>query len=198
MEAAIRWSPHSTPDRQRFLLVDVASNRLRLYQTESSKSAPLKYKLVAQRDKLPNFTAFDWSKTEESLVAVGSAFGEATLIQVDADRPSHADFIRSFPIRHPRKCNSIAFSVKNALATGLDRVRNDFCMNIYDLNATATSQQLEPLQRLATSEAVYSIRFFAQQPDTLVAGVSRQYIRLFDLRGKRPFSQTMRSIMPAS
>jgi len=170
---------------------------LRLYQIESSKAAPLKYKLVAQRDKLPNFTAFDWSKTEESLVAVGSASGEATLIQLDADRPSHAEPNRSFPIRHQRKCNSIAFSVKNALATGLDRVRNDFCLNIYDLNAAASPQQQEPLRKLATSEAVYSIRFFARQPDTLVAGVSRQYIRLFDLRGNHSSSQTTPSIISA-
>jgi WD40 repeat protein len=143
----------------------------------------VKYKQLCLRDKLPNYTAFDWSKRDEAVVGIGSASGEATIVQIDPDRPQ-GEFIHSFPIRHQRKCNSIAFSAKNYVATGLDRVRNDVCLNIYDLNNPNVTSTSEPYKKLASSEAISSIKFFSTQPDTLVAGVSRQCIRLYDLRGE--------------
>lgn len=182
MEAAIRWSPHSTAQTPRFLVVSVQNNRLRLCQIQSVKDKTVHYDQLSVRDKLPNFTAFDWSKTDEQFVAIGSASGEAILLQIEPGKQS--DFSYSFPIKHQRKCNSIAFSTKNYLATGLDRVRNDFCLNIYDVSQPPSLQQ-EPYRKLASSEAVSSIKFFASQPDTFVAGVSRQYMRLYDLRGMK-------------
>ncbi|KAF2001709.1 hypothetical protein P154DRAFT_489625 [Amniculicola lignicola CBS 123094] len=181
MEAAIRWSPHSTRQNPRFLIIDVAGNRLRLCQIDKFEKNKVKYHQICVRDKLPNYTAFDWSRRDEHIVAIGSASGEAMIVQVDADHP-HIDYVHSFPIRHQRKCNSIAFSSKNFLATGLDRVRNDVCLNIYDLNTPALSANSEPYKKLANSETISSIKFFTGQPDTLVAGVSRQCIRIYDLR----------------
>ncbi|OAG06396.1 ubiquitin-protein ligase-like protein E3 [Paraphaeosphaeria sporulosa] len=181
MEAAIRWSPHATQHLPRFLIIDVATNRLRLCQIEKYEKNKVKYKQLCLRDKLPNYTAFDWSKQDEAVVGIGSASGEATIVQIDPDRPQ-GEFIHSFPIRHQRKCNSIAFSSKNYVATGLDRVRNDVCLNIYDLNNPNVTSTSEPYKKLASSEAISSIKFFTNQPDTLVAGVSRQCIRLYDLR----------------
>jgi len=182
MEAAIRWSPHSTRDNPRFLIIDVAGNRLRLCQIEEFSKSKVNYKQICIRDKLPNYTAFDWSKKDPSVVAVGSASGEATIVTLDPDKPDH-DYIHSFSIRHQRKCNSIAFSAKNLLATGLDRVRNDVCLNIYDMNDSRVTAKDEPYKKLASSEAIFSIKFFNGQPDMLVAGVSRQYVRIYDLRG---------------
>lgn len=182
MEAAIRWSPHSTPYNPRFLIIDVASNRLRLCQIESYSKSRVNYKQICLRDKLPNYTAFDWSKKDPGIVAIGSASGEAIVVTLDPDKPDN-DYVHSFSIRHQRKCNSIAFSSKNLLATGLDRVRNDVCLNIYDLNDSRFTTKDDPYKKLASSEAISSIKFFAGQPDTLVAGVSRQYVRIYDLRG---------------
>ncbi|KAH7135695.1 hypothetical protein B0J11DRAFT_167088 [Dendryphion nanum] len=181
MEAAIRWSPHSTQQRPRFLIIDVAINRLRLCEIERFEKSKVKYKQLCVRDKLPNYTAFDWSKRDERIVAIGSASGEAIIVQLDADHPQ-TDYMHAFPIRHQRKCNSIAFSSKNFLATGLDRVRNDVCLNIYDLNTPTLTSNSEPYRKLASSEAISSIKFFSGQPDTLVAGVARQCIRIYDLR----------------
>ncbi|KAF1843005.1 WD40 repeat-like protein [Cucurbitaria berberidis CBS 394.84] len=181
MEAAIRWSPHSTRDNRRFLIIDVAGNRLRLCQIDDFEKSKVKYRQICIRDKLPNYTAFDWSKKDPSIVAIGSASGEAIVVTLDPDKPEN-DYVHSFSIRHQRKCNSIAFSSKNLLATGLDRVRNDVCLNIYDLNDSRFTSKDEPYRKLASSEAISSIKFFAGQPDTLVAGVSRQYVRIYDLR----------------
>ena len=160
------------------MVVDVASNRLRLCEVDDFGYKDLKFRDVARRDKLPNFTAFDWSKNEESVVAIGLSTGEAAVLRLDDE--SDAPYV--FSIKHSRKCNSIAFSTQNLLATGLDRVRNDFSLNVYNLESEPSSSN-EPLRKLSSSEAITSIKFFSEQPETLLAGVSRQCIRLYDLRG---------------
>lgn len=182
MDAAIRWSPHSTPDNPRFLVVDVAGNRLRLCQIEDFEDGKVNYRQICIRDKLPNYTAFDWSKKESSLVAIGSASGEAIIVTLDPDRPDN-DYIHAFPVQQQRRCNSIAFSYKNLLAAGLERARNSVCLNIYDLNDSRMTSKDEPYRKLAASEPISSIKFFAQQQDMLVAGVSKVGLRLYDLRG---------------
>ncbi|KAF1958379.1 hypothetical protein CC80DRAFT_442324 [Byssothecium circinans] len=181
MDAAIRWSPHATQHTPRFLIIDVAGNRLRLCQVDDYEKSKVRYRQICLRDKLPNYTAFDWSKRDERIVGIGSASGEAIILHLDPERPQHEQR-HAFTIRHQRKCNSIAFSTKDFVATGLDRVRNDVCLNIYDLNNPNFAPSSEPYKKLASSEAISSIKFFSGQPDTLVAGVSRQCIRIYDLR----------------
>lgn len=185
MDAAIRWSPHATLDSPQFLIVDVIGNRLRLCEIESLDSKIIKYKHISQRDRLKNYTAFDWSKVEPNIVGIGQASGEACLIRLDVDKSSPDEGIYPFPIRHQRKCNSIAFSANNYLATGLEKHRTDLCMNIYDLNAlqSPTSRQQEPIRKLS-ADAISSIKFFNNEPKTLVCGVTRSCIKIFDLRGR--------------
>jgi hypothetical protein len=185
MDAAIRWSPHATLDSPQFLIVDVVGNRLQLCEIKTLDSKIIRYKKISQRDKLKNYTAFDWSKTEPNFVAIGQASGEACLIRLDADKNSPDEGMWPFPIRHQRKCNSIAFSANNLLATGLEKHRTDLCMNIYDLNALSSpnSRQQEPYRKLS-ADPISSIKFFNNEPDTLVCGVTRSCIKLFDLRGK--------------
>lgn len=99
----------------------------------------------------------------------------------------------SFPLRNQRYCNAVAFSSHGLLAGGLDKVRNDVCLNVWDVNhriMTGSSrgtlasdrQGAEPLRKLS-SDPITSIKFFREQPDTLVAGVKGQFLKLFDLRG---------------
>lgn len=177
MEAAIRWSPLSTDQNRRFLLADVAGNSLTLYQANSLTKHHVSYKKVAHRDKVANFSAFDWSRTDDSLIALGLSSGEALLLKIEPGRPP-VDPLRNFPIKTQRKCNTITFNSENLLAIGLDRVRHDHCLNVYDPNSK------EPHSKLCVSEAVTSVRFFPTHPRELLAAVSRTTIRLYDLRGK--------------
>ncbi|KEQ64757.1 WD40 repeat-like protein [Aureobasidium melanogenum CBS 110374] len=174
MEAAIRWSPLSTPDEARFLLADVAGNALTLYQTQSLKRHGVQYKPIARREKVNNFTAFDWSRTDDSLVALGLSSGNAELYRFDDSASS--DPVALFNIKTQRRCNTIAFNTQNLLAVGLDRVRHDNCLTVYDI------QSKEAYSRLCVSEAVTSLRFFPNHPQQMLAAVSRQTIRLYDLR----------------
>ena len=182
MEAAIRWSANSWSGAQRFLIADVAGNSLSICEAQQLNNRSLSYTETAKRDKLPNFTAFDWCPSVESLVAIGTAKGEAQIIQIDGSE-AQAEFLQSYPVRAQRKCNSIAWSNRDFLATGLDRARNDASLNIYDTRSGTSNVQSEPFREYSIPEGVTNVKFFNDQPDVLLAGIARQCIRLYDLRG---------------
>ena len=188
METAVRWSQSSTDIDQRFLYVDVAGKSLRLCRVQTWKGDKIEYQTISTHTKVPSFRAFDWSPANESLVAVGQSSGEATVLRIDDGSQDQI----SFQIRNQRLCNSVAFSAQNLLAAGLDKVRNDFCLNIWDLQQRLPGHGThrfgkdkstsDPLHKLASSEPITSIKFFQDNPQLLVAGVKGQFVRLYDLR----------------
>lgn len=181
MEAAVRWSPFSTGSRPRFLAVDVIDQSLTLNEITDKKSKDAKFKQVARYGRLPNFGAFDWSKRDESIIALGLVSGSACLAKLNesGDRPSET--IATFKLRQQRKCNSIAISTQNWLAVALDRTRSDACLNIFDASGHESSS--EPIRRLCPAEVVSSVRFSPSQPEEIIVAAQRSFIRLYDLRG---------------
>lgn len=181
----MRWSPHSTGDRRRFLVVEVADPGLALYEIDSpGKHGVVQHHAVAKCGKPPSFNAFAWSPVDESIVALGLSSGNAQLVKLREDKSKHSsDPVATFKIKQQRKCNSIAFSTQNQLAVALDKTRSDVCLNIYDANLSETSQ--DPLRRLCAAEVVSSVRFFPSQPQELLIGAQRSLIRLYDLRDGR-------------
>lgn len=184
MESAIRWSPSSSATEQRFLSVDVTGKAFRLCRVTGFDGRNIQHEVLSHLHDVPLFRAFDWSTSNENLIAVGQSSGEATILRLDADVKQSL----SFPVRNQRYCNAVAFSAHGLVASGLDRVRNDFCLNIWDVNQRlgptgATKGFQEPLRKLASSEPITSIKFFRDQPDTLVTGVKGQFVRIYDLRG---------------
>ena len=176
----MRWSPHSTGDRQRFLIVDVADPTLTLNEVDSITSREIDYHRVTRCSKLPNFGAFDWSKTNESIVALGLVSGSASLIQLrDDGKPPET--VVTFKTKQQRKCNSVAFSGQDWLAVAVDKTRSDVCLFIYDVNRGPANAS-EPVGKLCAAELVSSVRFFPSQPQEIVASTQRSFIRLYDLR----------------
>lgn len=184
MDRAIRWSPSSNTTSQRFLSVDVTGRTFKLHQVTSFDGHDLQFEVIATHSKAPAFRAFDWSPVDESLIAVGQASGDASILRM---APGVQESF-SFPIRSPRHCNAVAFSHNGLLAAGVDRTRHDFCLNVWDVNQRLAMKGsrgfVEPVKKLAGSEPITSIKFFRDQPDTLVTGVKGQYVRIYDLRGE--------------
>ncbi|KAG8631305.1 hypothetical protein KVT40_000445 [Elsinoe batatas] len=176
MEAAIRWAPSPSQDVHRYLIVDVAGNSITLNESRSDSTGELQSERIARYDKVPNFTAFDWSRANNSLLALGLSSGESSLVKIDIEQRSIQPVL-TFPRGTQRKCNSISFNPDKLLAVGLDRVRNDHCLNIYDVGGGK-----EPYSKLCIGEAVSSVRFFPSRPQEIVAAVARQTLRLYDLR----------------
>ena len=154
---------------------------------ESYDGKDLRFETISTHHKVPAFRAFDWSPHDEAIVAVGQWSGEATVLRIDDSSQS-----LSLPIKHQRLCNAVTFSKTGRLATGLERVRNDFCLNVWDISQRISSgsssasgagrHSLEPIRKLASSEAITSIKFFPGQPDTLVCGVKGACTRVYDIR----------------
>lgn len=187
METAIRWSPNSTPHEQRFLVVDVNGHSFRRCVVEHYAGKDFQHRPISTYSKGPPFRAFDWAPHDETLVAVGQWSGEVTILRIDDASPSI-----SLPAKHQRLCNAVAFSRTGLLAAGLERVRNDFCLNIWNVNQrlpTVSSPGggpakpfVEPYRKFASSEAISSIKFFSTQPEILVVGIKGRGVRIFDLR----------------
>lgn len=186
METAIRWSPSSTTSDQRFLIADVNGRAFKHCKVEKYDGKNLQYEIISTHRMVPAFRAFDWSPQDEAIVAVGQWSGEATVLRIDDQSQS-----LSLPIKHQRLCNAVTFSRTGLLATGLERVRNDFCLNVWDINqrpltksSTSSSGRLsmDPVRKLASSEAITSIKFFPSQPDVLVCGIKGASVRIYDTR----------------
>jgi len=187
MEAALRFSLNSTPDGdQRFLYVDVMGKSFKLCKVTQESKRTVEYDTIHTCTKVPAFRAFDWHPVNEDLVVVGQAGGEATLLRIAEGQQDSL----SFSVRSQRLCNSVALNSGSLLAAGLDKVRTDFCLNIWDFSQrlpgpgyTGFSKSYsEPMHKLASGEPITSLKFFHDHPQLLVAGVKGQFVRLFDLR----------------
>ncbi len=100
-----------------------------------------------------------------------------------------------------RTCQAVAFSTAGKLAVGLDRVRSDNCLYIWDVNRLSGMKPgtkgfpsdiepfSDPTDRMEPSVSVSSVRFFEDNPSILVAGIKGQGLRIHDLRGKLFFAR---------
>ena len=187
METAIRWSPSSNAEEQRFLIIDINERSFRLYKIIDYKENRLRREEIAKNTKVPVFRAFDWSASNEDLVGVGQWSGETTILSLNNNFTP-----LSLSIKSQRQCNAIAFNKTKFLATGLERVRNDFCLNVYDISSELGSHSSQisksnrrvpdPIRQLASSESITSIKFFPSEPDNLIAGVKGTCLRIYDIR----------------
>ena len=155
----------------------------------------------------------------DDLLAIGQNTGKVDLIRLEATKQSRRNVVSSgptatLPVRSPRPCNALAFSSAdpNYLAVGLERVRGDSSLVIWDINtllptltipsfdiSNAGLVQSRPLphiprvethsrldqrmvQQHALNEAVYSLSFLPSSTHLLLANTSNRFLRLFDLR----------------
>lgn len=136
---------------------------------------------MARYGRLPNFGAFDWHKTDESIIALGLVSGSACLVKLNEnEKPSQT--IATFKLKQQRKCNSVALSTQGWLAVALDRIRSDPGLNIWDATADLQSSQETPIRRLCPAEVVSSVRWFPSHPQELIVAAQRSSIRIYDLR----------------
>jgi hypothetical protein len=139
-------------------------------------------------------TTYDWSPQNPGLLAVGTSSGVVNLLRIDDGTNAYVEL----GLKMNRTCQAVAFNTNGLLAVGLDRVRMDQSLHIWDVNrlsslgkgatdafkqAAATLQ--DPKNRLEPSVSISSIKFFEDNPQTLVAGIKAQGLRIHDLRGEQ-------------
>ncbi|KAH8673608.1 WD repeat domain-containing protein [Xylariales sp. PMI_506] len=185
----IKWSP--TPTHDRFLHINLQQGVAQVYEpTGKAQRSSFEFRRLSKHEDLHLLTTYDWSPSNPGLVAVGTSVGVVNLLRVDDDSNAYLDL----PLRVSRLCHAVAFNTGHLLAVGLDRVRNDQCLHIWDVNRFSAfdvnargfsgdqSTVLDSPQRLEPSVAVSSVKFFEDSPQTLAVGIKNQGIRIYDLR----------------
>lgn len=186
----IKWSPN--PQYHSFLHVNLQHRVVQIYEpTGHAQSGRFDYKKVSKHDDSPPLTTYDWSPSNPGLVAVGTSSGVVNLLRVDDNSNAYLEL----ELRIQRLCQAVAFNTGTLLAVGLERVRNDQCLHIWDVNRVSSldkntsgfpikdSKDWDPLHRLEPSVTVSSLKFFEDQPMTLAVGIKNQGVRIYDLRG---------------
>ncbi|KAJ8106763.1 hypothetical protein ONZ43_g6950 [Nemania bipapillata] len=186
----IKWSPNPSDDN--FLHVNLQQRVVQLYKpTGHARRGRFDYERVAKLDDIPPLSTYDWSPAYPGLVAIGTASGTINIINLN-DSTNHYLEQR---LKFTRFCQAIAFNNGSLLAVGLERVRNDQCLQVWDINRLAElkpgaswpsldgSVLGEAIHRFEPATTVSSTKFFEDSPQTLVVGIRNQGIRIYDLRG---------------
>ncbi|KAF9174790.1 hypothetical protein BGX20_009785 [Mortierella sp. AD010] len=156
------WSPH--PNHNQFL---IGSTELRLYKwTPEDVDGKSHATPIAVNTDVSLMKCFTWSPDPNymDLTAVGLTTGKTLLIRMHRSDPwvfeekgtefrpdtprqvSIAQNQRTYPsfvARHSRACNVVAFSkgCPNLLAVGLDKVRNDYCLMVWDIERSISKDK---------------------------------------------------------
>jgi hypothetical protein len=191
----VKWC--SNPGLDAFIHVNLQHHVVQLYEpTGHARKGQFDYKRLSRHDDLPPLTTYDWSSQHRGLMAVGGTTGTVNLLRIDDGSNDYVEL----NLKMSRMCQAVAFNITGLLAVGLDRVRMDQSLHVWDVNrlSTLSSQTkgfpkdagpiLEPKYRLEPSVSVSSIKFFEDSPQTLVAGIKQQGLRIHDLRGMAPVS----------
>lgn len=102
---------------------------------------------VTSRHDLLHMKCFAWSPDPafDDLIAVGQGTGKIDLFRLEASKYANRNNVLStgptttLPVRNSRSCNSVAFCNvdTNYLAVGLDKVRGDCSLLIWDIATTS-------------------------------------------------------------
>ncbi len=114
------------------------------------------------------------------LSAVGLLNGSTVVF--DILNPSAPNLV--LRAKHSRPCNDVAFNSGCLLAAGLDKVRSDTSLHIWDITRyidSRSTQIIKPTYSYLPSEVVSSIRFLPQSPTNLIVG-SYKFLREIDTR----------------
>ena len=187
----VKWSPHTSVDS--FVHINLQHRVVQLYEpTGHAKPGRFDYERVSRHDDFPPLTTYDWSPANPGLLAVGTGSGVVNLLKVDDGSNAYLEL----GLKMNRTCQAVAFNTTGLLAVGLDRVRMDQSLHVWDVSRMSSLDKStsgfpknlnsieEPRYRLEPSVSVSSIKFFEDSPQTLVAGIKAQGLRLHDLRGK--------------
>ncbi|KFA63439.1 hypothetical protein S40285_00281 [Stachybotrys chlorohalonatus IBT 40285] len=185
----VKWSANASVDA--FVHINLQHRVVHLYEpTGHARKGHFDYKHLSKHDDFPPLTTYDWSPAHPGLLAVGTGSGLVNLLRIDDGSTAYLEL----GLKMSRTCQAVAFNTNGLLAVGLDRVRMDQSLHVWDVERLSrlddqskgfpsdSNSLIEPRYRLEPSVSVSSIKFFEDNPQTLVAGIKAQGLRIHDLR----------------
>ncbi|ROT35719.1 WD repeat domain-containing protein [Sodiomyces alkalinus F11] len=185
----IKWSPIAGHDR--FIHINLQHRVVQLYEPNGfANNGRFEYKQLCKHDNFPALTTYDWSPALPGLLAVGGQNGGVNLLRID----DNSNDCIELGLKMTRMCQAVSFNTQGRLAVGLERVRLDQSLHIWDVSRLASMSKsvkgfpkdivpfAEPLLRLEPTASISSVKFFEDSPETLVIGLKAQGLRLYDLR----------------
>ncbi|KAI8222845.1 putative WD repeat-containing protein [Colletotrichum sp. SAR 10_86] len=185
----IKWS--QIPGYDSFIHINLQHRVVQLYEPNGlAQRSKFDYERLSKHDDFPTLTTYDWSPTVPGLLAVGTQTGVVNLLRMDDNSNAYIEL----GLKMTRTCQAVAFNTEGLLAVGLDRVRMDQCLHIWDVNRLSSMDKsakgfskdmhsfTDPAYRLEPSVSVSSVKFFEDNPKTLVVGIKAQGLRIHDLR----------------
>ncbi|KAM4054713.1 zinc-ribbon like family protein [Hirsutella rhossiliensis] len=185
----VKWSANAAVDS--FVHINLQHRVVQLYEpTGHAHKRQFDYAKLSRHDDFPPLTTYDWSPANPELLAVGTSSGIVNLLRIDDNSNAYVEI----GLKMARTCQAVAFNTTGLLAVGLDRVRMDQSLQVWDVNRlSALGNQargfpseaatlVEARTRLEPSVSVSSLKFFEDSPQTLVAGIKGQGLRIHDLR----------------
>ncbi|KZT22569.1 WD40 repeat-like protein [Neolentinus lepideus HHB14362 ss-1] len=109
---------------------------------------------VTSQSDLQFMKCFQWSPDPavEDLIAVGLNTGTVDLMRLESTKHASNHVLTSgprvsLPVRNSRPCNTLAFcdAQPNYLAVGLDKVRNDPSLIIWDISTARSMLSMDPI-----------------------------------------------------
>lgn len=186
----VKWSANAAVDS--FVHINLQHRVVQLYEpTGHAHRHQFDHAKLSRHDDFPPLTTYDWSPANPELLAVGTGSGIVNLLRID-----NSNSYVEIGLKMARTCQALAFNTTGLLAVGLDRVRMDQSLQVWDVNRLSASGNqgkgfpaeaaslVEPRTRLEPSVSVSSLKFFEDSPQTLAAGIKGQGLRIHDIRGK--------------
>ncbi|ORY82112.1 hypothetical protein BCR37DRAFT_380048 [Protomyces lactucae-debilis] len=127
---------------------------------------------VQQWQTQAGIQCLDWSHASTNLLALGYSTGAVDLIKPFADLEEAI----KVPAARQRNCTAVAFGSGAHLAIGLDKVRHDYSLSLYNVETQTVTGQY------AGSEGVSSLAWAPDSQHYLLAGLNYRWLRLIDLR----------------
>lgn len=185
----IKWT--ANPQLDSFVQVNLQHRYIQIYEANGfARNGRFDYVKRVRHDDFPPLTTYDWSPCDPGLVAIGTGGGVVNLLRVD---DGSNDFVE-LGLKMARNCHAVAFNTTGLLAVGLDRVRMDQSLHVWDISRLSSAEpplkgfpsdavgHVDIVANLEPSVSVSSLKFFEDNPQTLVAGIKSHGVRIHDLR----------------